>query len=70
MRAAHAEHVHVFSASFLSFKEAGQTTERRVSKMVGFVMDAIVIISAEQCMAQMLHRQCLFFWTPSDLEKF
>ena len=44
MRAAHAEYVHIFSDSFLYFKEAGQTTERRVSKMVGFVMDAIVII--------------------------
>ena len=54
MRAAHAEHVHVFSASFLSFKEAGQTTECRVLKMVGFVIDAIAITSAERCMAQML----------------
>ena len=32
----------------------GQTTERRMSKMVGFVNDAIVIISAQLCMAQML----------------
>ena len=31
-----------------------QTTERRVSKIVGLVMDVIVIISAERCMAQML----------------